>query len=65
MEVEPSDDPRVAFDCFFVKTPIPYTCEWKEVDRQLKILMEGENKIDYETILQGIYVAASSFCYSG
>jgi len=53
LKIEPSDDPRVAFDRFFVKTPIPYTCEWKEVDRQLKILMKGElNEIDYKITLK-------------
>lgn len=37
-----SDDPRAAFDHFFVKTPVPYTCERKEVERQLKVLEKGE-----------------------
>jgi len=53
LKIERSDDPRVAFDRFFAKTPIPYTCEWKEVDRQLKILMKGEfNETDYKTMLK-------------
>nr|XP_012229369.1 PREDICTED: uncharacterized protein LOC105676210 [Linepithema humile] len=41
LESKLSDDPRITFDHFFAKTPTPYTCEWKEVDRQLKILMKG------------------------
>lgn len=47
LEIESPDDPRAAFNHFFAKTPIPYTCEWKEVDRQLKILMKSElNRIN-------------------
>lgn len=51
LKIESSDDPQAAFDHFFAKTPIPYTCEWKEVDRQLKILMKSElNGINYKII---------------
>lgn len=47
MKIESPDEPQAAFDHFFAKTPIPYTCEWKEVDRQLKILMKSElNRIN-------------------
>lgn len=47
LEIESPDDPQAAFNHFFAKTPIPYTCEWKEVDRQLKILMKNElNRIN-------------------
>lgn len=48
-ETEPSDDPRAAFDHFFAKTPIPYTCELKEINRQLHVLMEGkQDKVCYK-----------------
>lgn len=42
LKIESSDYPQAAFDHFFAKTPVRYTCEWKEVDRQLKILMKNE-----------------------
>ncbi|XP_036142189.1 uncharacterized protein LOC118645396 isoform X2 [Monomorium pharaonis] len=41
LRIQLSDDPRVTFNHFVAKTSIPYTCEWKEVDRQLEILMKG------------------------
>jgi len=42
LKPEPCDDPRAAFQRFFEKTPTPYTCELKEADRQLQILMKGK-----------------------
>lgn len=63
LKIESSDEPRAAFDHFFAKTPIPYTCEWKEVDRQLKILMKSElNRINCEiTSKEKIYCYCAQF----